>query len=82
MVVRSFCFGLLISPPLEASKIDKSRCLYQERYESKYMSRAKDTDEYRAEALPLPTTSFPFQCKTKYRNTLGTTLVLALAQED
>jgi hypothetical protein len=45
------------------------------------MSRAKDIDKYGAEALPLPTTSFPFQCKTKYINTLGSTLVLALAQE-
>jgi hypothetical protein len=46
------------------------------------MSRAKDTDEYGVEALPLPTTPFPFQFKTKYRNTLGSTLVLALAQEE
>jgi hypothetical protein len=34
------------------------------------------------EVLPLPTTPFPFQSKTKYRNTLGSTLVLALAQEE
>jgi hypothetical protein len=34
------------------------------------------------EALPLATTSFFFQSKTKYRNTLGSTLVLALAQEE
>jgi hypothetical protein len=27
------------------------------------MSRAKDTDKYGAEALPLPTTSFPFNPK-------------------
>jgi hypothetical protein len=46
------------------------------------MSRAKDTDKYGAEVLPLRTTSFPFQCKTKDRNTLGSTLVLALAQEE
>jgi hypothetical protein len=46
------------------------------------MSRAKDTDEYGAEALPLPTTTFPFQFKTKYRDTFGSTLVLALAQEE
>jgi hypothetical protein len=45
------------------------------------MSRAKDTYEYGVQALPLPTTSFPFQFKTKYRNILGSTLVLALAQE-
>jgi hypothetical protein len=46
------------------------------------MSRAKDTDEYGVEALPLPTTPFPFQFKAKYRNTIGSTLVLALAQEE
>jgi hypothetical protein len=46
------------------------------------MSRAKHTDKYGAETLPLPTTSFPFQCKTKYRNNLGNTLVLVLAQEE
>jgi hypothetical protein len=34
------------------------------------------------EALPLPNTPFPFQSKTKDRNTLGNTLVLALAQEE
>jgi hypothetical protein len=46
------------------------------------MSRANDTEEYGAEALLLPTTPFPFQFKTKYRTTLGSTLVLALAQEE
>jgi hypothetical protein len=46
------------------------------------MSRAKDIDECGAEALPLPTTPFPFQFKTKYRNTLASTLLLALAQEE
>jgi hypothetical protein len=46
------------------------------------MSRAKDTNKYRAEALPLHTTPFPFQSKTKYRNTLERTFVLALAQEE
>jgi hypothetical protein len=34
------------------------------------------------EALPLPKTPFPFQSKTKDRNVLGSTLVLALAQEE
>jgi hypothetical protein len=33
-------------------------------------------------ALPLPITPFPFQSKTKYKNTLGSTFVLALAQEE
>jgi hypothetical protein len=33
------------------------------------------------EALSLPNTAFPFQSKTKYRNTLENTLVLALAQK-
>jgi hypothetical protein len=32
-------------------------------------------------ALPLPNTPFPFQSKTKHRNVLGSTLVLALAQK-
>jgi hypothetical protein len=53
-----------------------------DRYESKYLSRAKDTDKYGAEALPLPTTPFPFEFKTKCRNILESTLVLALAQEE
>jgi hypothetical protein len=33
-------------------------------------------------ALSLPKTLFPFQSKTNYRNTLESTLVLALAQEE
>jgi hypothetical protein len=43
LVVQSFCFGLLISPPLalSAKKRRKLRGLLQERYESKYMSKAK-----------------------------------------
>jgi hypothetical protein len=41
-----------------------------------------DTDEDAVEALPLPTTPFSFESKTKYRNTLGNTLVLDLAQEE
>ena len=41
-----------------------------------------DSDENIVEALPLLTTLFLFQSKTKYRNTLGSTLVLALAQEE
>jgi hypothetical protein len=64
-----------------SAKLEKSRGLLK-RYEGKYMSRAKDNDEYGAETLPLPTTSFPFQFKTNYRNTLGSTLVLVLAQEE
>jgi hypothetical protein len=46
------------------------------------MSRTKDTDKYGAKSLTLPKTPFPFQFKIKYRNTLGSTLVLALAQEE
>jgi hypothetical protein len=34
------------------------------------------------EALPLPNTPFHFQSKTEDSNTLGGTLVLALAQEE
>jgi hypothetical protein len=44
--------------------------------------RIYDTDENVVEALPLPTTSFPFKSNTKYRKTLGSTLVLALAQQE
>jgi hypothetical protein len=44
--------------------------------------RVYDTDEDVVEALSLPTTPFPFQSKTKYRNKLESTLVLALAQEE
>jgi hypothetical protein len=40
------------------------------------------TSEDVVEALPLPTTPFPFQSKSKYRNTLGRLLVLALVQEE
>jgi hypothetical protein len=46
------------------------------------MSRAKNTDEYVAKVSPLSTTAFPIQYWTKYRNTLESTLVLALAQEE
>jgi hypothetical protein len=34
------------------------------------------------EALPLPNTPFPFQSKTSHRDNHGSTLVLALAQEN
>jgi hypothetical protein len=34
------------------------------------------------EALSLPKTPFPFQSKTKHKNTLGNILVFALAQEE
>jgi hypothetical protein len=44
--------------------------------------RIFDTDRYAVESLALPSTLFPFQSKTKYENTLGITLVLALAQEE
>jgi hypothetical protein len=36
----------------------------------------------RSGSLPLPKTPFPFQSKTKHRNTLGSTLVLAMVQEE
>jgi hypothetical protein len=39
-------------------------------------------NEYEVEALPLPSTLFPFQSKIKYRNTPGSIVVLALAQEE
>jgi hypothetical protein len=44
--------------------------------------RIYDTDRVIVEALPLPKTLFPFQSKTKNRNILGSTLVLALALEE
>jgi hypothetical protein len=80
--VRSFCYGLLISPPLALSANNREIERSLKRYESKYMSRAKDTNKYGAKTLSLPTTPFPFQFKTKYRNTIRNTLVLALAQEE
>jgi hypothetical protein len=33
------------------------------------------------EALSLPNTPFPFQCETKHRSILESTLVLAMVQE-
>jgi hypothetical protein len=41
-----------------------------------------DTDRDAVEALPMPSTPFSIQSNTKYRNTLGSTLVLASAQEE
>jgi hypothetical protein len=41
-----------------------------------------DTVRVGVEALSLLNTPFPFQSKTKDRNTLESTLVLALAQEE
>jgi hypothetical protein len=38
--------------------------------------------EFEVEALSLPNAPFPFQSKTKYKNTLDNTLVLVLAQEE
>jgi hypothetical protein len=34
------------------------------------------------EALPLPSTQFPFQSKINHKDTHGSTLVLALVQEE
>jgi hypothetical protein len=44
--------------------------------------RINDTDRVVVEALSLPITLFPFQSKIKDSNTLGSILVLALAQEE
>jgi hypothetical protein len=44
--------------------------------------RINDTDIVVVEALPLPNTPFPFQSKTNHRDTHGSTLILALAQEE
>jgi hypothetical protein len=64
--------GLLLSPPKKKG------------YEWKFMSRQRinDTDRVVVEALSLPITLFPFQSKIKDSNTLGSILVLALAQEE
>ena len=43
--------------------------------------RVYDTDKAVVEALSLPITPFSFQSKIEYRNTHGSILVLALAQE-
>jgi hypothetical protein len=61
VVVWSFCFGLLISPPFALSAENREIKRSLKRYQSKYMSRANDTNEYGAKALPLPTNPFPFQ---------------------
>jgi hypothetical protein len=43
VVARSFCFGLLVSPPLVLSAKNREiERLLQKRYECKYMSRAKE----------------------------------------
>jgi hypothetical protein len=44
--------------------------------------RINDTDRVVVEALPLLNTLFPFQSRTNHRNTHGSTLVLAVAQEE
>jgi hypothetical protein len=44
--------------------------------------RINDTDIVVVEALPLPKTLFPFQSKTNNRDTHGSILVFALAQEE
>jgi hypothetical protein len=46
-----------------------------------YRQRVNDTVRVGVEALSLPKTPFPFQSKTKYRNTLENTLVLVVVQE-
>jgi hypothetical protein len=44
--------------------------------------RMNDTDRVGVEALLLPNTPFSFQSKTNHRDTTGSILVLALAQEE
>jgi hypothetical protein len=44
--------------------------------------RIDDTDKVVVEALSLPITPFPFQSKANNSNTLGSTLVLPVAQEE
>jgi hypothetical protein len=69
--------------------INRQKWINLETFNKKDMSvstwvgkRVYDTDKDAVEALPSPTTPFSFQSKTKYRNTLGSTLFLALAQEE
>ena len=85
-MVWSFCFGLLISPTLALSA-KKWRSL--EVFNKKDMNVIHELgkeylipNDYAVKALPLPSTPFPFQSKTKYRNTLGGILVFALVQEE
>jgi hypothetical protein len=40
------------------------------------------SNEYAMEVFLLTATPFPFKFKTKYRDRLGSTLVLTLAQEE
>jgi hypothetical protein len=47
-----------------------------------YGQRVNDTERVVVEVLPLSNTSFPFQSKTNHGDTHGSTLVLALAQEE
>jgi hypothetical protein len=91
LVVRSFCFGPIISPPLAISAENEETleayyflplCKKNMNESSWGWQRINDTDRVIVEALPLPWTPFPFQSKTKDRNILGSTLVLALAQEE
>jgi hypothetical protein len=86
VVVRSFCFGLLISPSLALSaKKQRNMGAFNKRdmdLSTWVRQMTFDTDGDAVEALPLPSTPFPFQSKTMYENTLGSTLVLALAQKE
>jgi hypothetical protein len=86
VVVRSFFVGLLISPPLALSAKNEENL---EAFNNKDMKvsawvgqRIYDTARVVVEALALPKTPFPFQSKTKQRDPLESTLVLALAQEE
>jgi hypothetical protein len=88
LVVRSFCFGPINFSPLtliakneELERPTNSAPLNMNESLS-VGQRINDTDIVVVEALPLPNTTFPFQSKTKDKNTLGSTLVLALAQEE
>ena len=74
--MRSFCFGLLINPPLP--KMKKKLEAFNKKdmnVNTRVGQRVYDTDKVVGEALLLPINPFPFQSKTKHRNTLGNTLV-------
>jgi hypothetical protein len=68
VVVWSFCFGLLISPPLalSAKKQRKLEAFFKKdmKVSAWVGQRRYDIDRVVVEALPLPITTFSFQSKT------------------
>jgi hypothetical protein len=76
------------SPPLaliaKNEELERPTYFSTIEYEWKFVRRVKDKwyrDSW-VEALPLPNPPFPFQSKTNHRDTHGSMLFLALAQEE